>query len=195
MTNISKSGRREFLTGAGTLVAGLAGWCMYGRAQAAGTQKNANDGATQNVLLKTTLVKTGLTCGSGGWEHDIFMAYAYAPGKILGMYPTDSTGGKIPGDLTYYHDKWIPENPDKPVYFSDITGIHELRLADGECLSRTAMTFFKIGTKTNPFWQDNFILVSTGKNGGSPNVDVWFPVVCETKPFPQKTVTLQHPLP
>ncbi len=190
MTNISKSGRREFLTGAGTLVAGLAGWCMYGRAEAA----DANNGATRNVLLKATLKKTGLTCGSGNWEVDIFMAWAYAPGRIIGLYTPKPTPGNIPGEwASPTNHVWIPENPDKPVYFSDITGLHEL--SDGDCIWRTAKKFFNIDTKTNPFWKDNFILISTGKDGGSPMVDVWFPVVCETKPFPQETVTLQHQLP
>jgi hypothetical protein len=171
------------------------GACMAVLKQQA-RQKNANDGATQNVLLKVNLQKTGLTCGSGGFEHDIFMASAYAPGKILGFYTPNPTPGKIPGDWgTGPYPIWIPENSDKPVYFSDITGLHELTVGDGDCILRTAMKFFKISTNTNPFWKDNFILISTGKDGGSPTVDVWFPVVCETKPFPQKTVTLQHPLP
>jgi hypothetical protein len=83
-------------------------------------------GETQNVVLTTEIRKTGLTCGSGGWEHDIFVAYAYAPGRILGLAPMNTPPGKIPGDWSRYGAPWVPENPDKSVYFSDITNLHEL---------------------------------------------------------------------
>lgn len=151
-------------------------------------------GPTQNVALTMQIRFAGITCGSGGSEHGIFLAYAYAPGKILGLAPMSPPPGNIPGDFAPYGGPWVPENPGKPVYFSDVTGLHELKIGDGTCIQRAA-ALFNINTNQNPYWQDNFVLCSLGKNGGSPSVTAWFNVVCETTPFERQTIDLQHPLP
>jgi hypothetical protein len=132
---------------------------------------------TQRRIFLVRMTKSDLTCGSNGWEHAIYFASVKAPGKIVGLYPDPNyVPQKMPGEQGTYG--WIPEKPNTPMYFSDVTDLHYL--TDRDCIRRTAQKYFNISTEANPFLNGDFILVSVGKNGGSPEIDVSFPIEYET---------------
>jgi hypothetical protein len=134
---------------------------------------------THPVGLRAKLVPTDLTYGSGGWKVQEWFAFAHAPGRIVSWDPAAPSGWPPFLHLT----DWLPPWPIK---FSDLSYLHYLYHPDN--ISELARKYFNLNTNKNPYIQDNFILTMLTKNGGNPNVDVLFPVVCETQSFSEKTI-------
>jgi hypothetical protein len=122
---------------------------------------------------------TDLTYGSGGWQVQEWYAYALAPGKIISWDPA------APSGMTkYYPTDWVPPFPIK--FSPDNSYLHYLY--NPANIAQLAKKYFNLNISKNPYVQDNFVLAMLTKNGGPPNVDVLFPIVCETQPFSEKTV-------